>query len=1118
MLRTLCCVLASVLSVPVPPADAQSSQGTGIAFTELMYHPRDPSGAELAAGLTTTSDFEYLKLEATETVVLRQGTALSDGVSYTFEAAFTLESGSFLVIADNLDAFEARYGEASPSNFLCCFSGKLSNSGEAVVLSDPRGAELARVEYTDDDRATDGGGAALGLLPAGGWHAVLPAPHCRWADEWAGSFADSQNEAPASVVISEINYKPANTLANEWRDSNRGGTCRTDFVYKRGGDNDEYVELHNPTADDIDLRSWQLAGGVSYSFPADPSSVIPAGSFLLLCRRDPLADSTATDTDADPRLCCQHPQMLTTSCCHRYSGELSNSGEQLYLLNADAEIVEQVEYDAERPWPEAADGYGRSLERISVDAAAANPDSWLASSTLGGTPGAPNSNSAYAVQQAGAPAGLYVRHTPDVSPSQPMANTPTTITVEIEGIRAGSIAAVSLLWELTPQHGQPSAASTEVMTAVQGDDSDSPGLYTATVVPAGCAGNCMLRWTLRVSVDGEDSVVALPSPLDPLPCWSVFVADVSEPPPLAGGHRLIVWGYPTPQRTNLLPAGPQRTLSGVVIWAPGEAEAETFDGSTVELTKKNNLEIEFVKSNRWEGRDQLKVAFEAGVNGQGGELGPIVEHWGYWIFANQPHTELSSEPVTPWNAFTRVDIGGSEQQALMLGVYDSARMHDEMGRGKDGDVWKRGFYNGYFTYKVTNFGERVLDLQKMIERLRTVTIGSPLNDLVETAGVRVGSWLSFLSGCLLISNWDGYMNNHFLHQDANGDGLWDINPWDFDKTSGLQDPGSYASRQDIDMPGAMGLDGHAPLNARPPNSDGIATINKSLLHHCEFAAAFRELMPLTAAWLGSDEVAQALDAHEAAMLAQIEVMEAATGGIPRTARRRAIAQAHTGLRSYNRQRSAFLLTSQAGVQCTLAWCDGGSSPTTTLLTQATATTTISTSGGVGSCVWSSAANAPAPPPTGRRRRGYGGSRANTDCTRPGGLAAVGTLAGSQVCSCCSTDDPAAGGSPPGFGVAIAGAAGAVCATEPASGGEDPPLPGDTGTAAAPAVGCGAEDVNADNSVSVADLLLVLGGYGMEECCAGAAAAELCGMVDVNDDCDVTVADLLLVLGMYGREC
>ena len=68
------------------------------------------------------------------------------------------------------------------------------------------------------------------------------------------------------------------------------------------------------------------------------------------------------------------------------------------------------------------------------------------------------------------------------------------------------------------------------------------------------------------------------------------------------------------------------------------------------------------------------------------------------------------------------------------------------------------------------------------------------------------------------------------------------------------------------------------------------------------------------------------------------------------------------------------------------------------------------------------------------------------------------------------------------------------------------------------MGCGAEDVNADNSVSVADLLLVLGGYGMEECCAGAAAAELCGMVDVNDDCGVTVADLLLVLGMYGREC
>jgi hypothetical protein len=523
----------------------------------------------------------------------------------------------------------------------------------------------------------------------------------------------------------------------------------------------------------------------------------------------------------------------------------------------------------------------------------------------------------------------------------------------------------------------------------------------------------------------------------------------------------------------------------------------------VHLTKKNNLEIEFVKSNRWQGRDQLKVCFEAGVGGQGGEFGPIVEHWGYWLWENQP----SSEVVVPLNSFMRVEINSVEQQALVLGLYDSARM-EEKGRGEDGDVWKRGYYNGYFTYKVTNFDERVLDLQKMIERLRTVTIGSPLSELVDVPGIRLQPWLSFLSGCLLISNWDGYMNNHFIHGDAHGDGLWEIMPWDFDKTSGLQDPQSYAQRQDTDMPPQFGLDGHARVDGRPPNPDGIASINKALLHHCEFAAAFRDLMELTSVWLGSDEVAAAVDAHEAAMLAQLTVMEEASGGTRRTARRTAIADAHAGLRSYNRLRSAFL-TSDAGVQCTPQWCDGSTPGTATLLSMVGATQTIARQGSGSTCVWTQAAPPPPPTRTRRRRVSSGGP---VDCTRTGGLDAVGS--GAQVCSCCAAEGASTIGElTPSVPGGASPAALVTCAPEPSwsIGGDDNDPDGSDGTSAT--TWC-IEDVNEDGEVSVPDLLLVLATFGMRECCE----SDVCGPTDINGDCLISVADILVILAAYGRNC
>lgn len=119
------------------------------------------------------------------------------------------------------------------------------------------------------------------------------------------------------------------------------------------------------------------------------------------------------------------------------------------------------------------------------------------------------------------------------------------------------------------------------------------------------------------------------------------------------------------------------------------------------------------------------------------------------------------------------------------------------------------------------------------------------------------------------------------------------------------------------MPAQMGLDGNAPHDARPLNPDGIASLNKAVLSHCEFNARFRSVMAAASAWFGGPEVAAAIDAQEAAMYAQVVVIEAANrGGIDST-RRQQIQHGYAGIRMYVASRAAFLLQH---TQCAPSWC------------------------------------------------------------------------------------------------------------------------------------------------------------------------------------------------------
>ncbi len=148
----------------------------------------------------------------------------------------------------------------------------------------------------------------------------------------------------AAVVLHEIHYHPP-----------EGGTL-------------EFVELFNPTPEDIDLSGWSFGNGVRFEFA--PGSVIRAGGYRVVCKdRASLAlrfGLALEDLDGE------------------FFGSLSNGGETLALVDASGSIVDEVRFDDDPPWGELADGGGPSLERLCAESPSENPANWIA--RVGGEP------------------------------------------------------------------------------------------------------------------------------------------------------------------------------------------------------------------------------------------------------------------------------------------------------------------------------------------------------------------------------------------------------------------------------------------------------------------------------------------------------------------------------------------------------------------------------------------------------------------------------------------------------------------------------------------------------------------------------------------------------------
>lgn len=131
----------------------------------------------------------------------------------------------------------------------------------------------------------------------------------------------------------------------------------------------EYIELKNTSGIPVPLAGVSFTG-VNFTF--SDGVLDPWKSGVIISNDDPIAFAQKYP----------NAKILGT-----FGGALSNSGEEICLLDPDGQRISVIRYSNQSPWPEDADGLGPSLERISLVDAEQNPNNWRASLVPGGTPG-----------------------------------------------------------------------------------------------------------------------------------------------------------------------------------------------------------------------------------------------------------------------------------------------------------------------------------------------------------------------------------------------------------------------------------------------------------------------------------------------------------------------------------------------------------------------------------------------------------------------------------------------------------------------------------------------------------------------------------------------------------
>ena len=319
---------------PLPP----------ILINEIHYNPASFQEAD-------GREREYLELHLPATYhqpISLTGYHFSKGLTYTFTTGTQIAPGEYIVLAKDATVFAG-----APFQVFQFEAGSLSNSGEKLELLDHKGRLINMVSYSDLapwPSEADGHGPSLALSPA--------ATDNTLASSWQASLLlggtpglpNDYLPPEGPIRINEIHYNPSPAQGSN--------------------DHYEFLELVNLTSEPVDLSGWRFSAGISHTFAN--GTVIPAGGYLVLAKHAP---SYAN---------------LGYPVIQWQNGSLSNSGEWLWLVDADGQTVDEVWYQTDGDWTSSAHATGFSFELKPNAPHNLTADQWEPSIALGGTPGRAN--------------------------------------------------------------------------------------------------------------------------------------------------------------------------------------------------------------------------------------------------------------------------------------------------------------------------------------------------------------------------------------------------------------------------------------------------------------------------------------------------------------------------------------------------------------------------------------------------------------------------------------------------------------------------------------------------------------------------------------------------------